>query len=207
MLFLTQGVVFGSLQCWLGRCGNWSYLGKYPLELSKKFSSSIVQAFVIIEFGWEFSFQFKDFIDVFDYFAAKRFWGFVAAVFQRIDKIATNMSQAPQMSGPVEEIISCIAVSLDVAIKIAQQFLGRLGWSSITVSKYGNIFFFKFSACNNPIISVGFFWSQNYKVFHPHEEIAAFSALSIKDHTAVRADCWRRRSATLTFVDESTAIS
>ena len=37
------------------------------------------------------------------------------------------MSQAPQMSGPVEEIISCIAVSLDVAIKIAQQFLGRLG--------------------------------------------------------------------------------
>ena len=65
---------------------------KYPLDYRKEFSSSIFQAFVIIEFGWEFSFQVKDFIDVFDYFSAKRFWGFVAAVFQKIDKIATNMS-------------------------------------------------------------------------------------------------------------------
>lgn len=144
MLFLTQGVVFGSSQCWLGRCGNWRYLGKYLLDYRKEFSSSIVQAFVIIEFDWEFSFQFKNFIDGFDYFASKRFWGFVAAVFQRIDKILTNMSQAPQVSGPVEEIISCIAVSLDVAIKIAQQFLGSLGWSSVTVSKCGNIFFSNF---------------------------------------------------------------
>lgn len=37
------------------------------------------------------------------------------------------MIQASQVSGPIEEIISYIAVSLDAAIKIAQQFLGRLG--------------------------------------------------------------------------------
>ena len=49
ILFLTQGVVFGSSQCWLGRFGNWSYLGKYPLDYRKKFFSSIVQAFVIID--------------------------------------------------------------------------------------------------------------------------------------------------------------
>ena len=52
---------------------------------------------------------------------------FEALQLQRIDKIATKMSQAYQVFCPVKEIIFCIAVSLDVAIKTAQQFLGSIG--------------------------------------------------------------------------------
>ena len=53
------------------------------------------------------------------------------------------MSQAPQVSGPVKEIISCIAVSLDVAISLTGRYVSLGLQSTRLTSTTSSNFIFK----------------------------------------------------------------